>query len=129
VKSEDVGWWERLDPPKQGIRIRNPEKCQKLVKPCRIERGFDQATREYGLNFGRENERTPSLYRSRHIGVIKRLNANVIARQRQRALLIVPDCEMEHAIEARQTLWTPLRKGSQQNLRVGLSAERVALAY
>src|ERR1700716_1004110 len=93
----------------------------------RIKRATDKPAREYRLNFRGENHRARCGCGGGFVEVVKRFDAHVIARQRQRVRLVVPNREVKHAVEARQTFFAPLRKGSQQNFRVSLRLKCVAL--
>ena len=61
------------------------------------------------------------------VGIIERLDADVIAREVQASLLIVPDREGKHAVEPWQTRLAPFGQGRQQNFRVSLGAKLMAL--
>src|SRR5207247_9912665 len=89
----------------------------RVVVRCTRYAGAHQET----LDLGGEREE-----RSRHSGVVERLDAQPIAGAEQTALRPVPDGEGEHPIEVSEAVPAPTSVGLKQNLRVGSSGEDVA---
>src|SRR5712664_3196045 len=58
-----------------------------------------------------------------HLRVIQRLDAHVIADEKQRSLFIVPKRECKHAVQTRETVLAPLGPRSQQNFRIRMRAK------
>jgi hypothetical protein len=59
----------------------------------------------------------------RDAGDVERLDAEVVAGQRQPLLVTVPDRQAEHAVEAVEGLGAPLREGLQHDLGVRVGRE------
>src|SRR5207247_1609647 len=91
----------------------------RVVVRCTRYAGAHQET----LDLGGEREE-----RSRHSGVVERLDAQPIAGAEQTALRPVPDGKGEHPIEVSEAVPTPTSVGLKENLRVGSSGEDVAQA-
>src|SRR5215212_8430118 len=100
MKLEQVARRNSFDVCKQRIRIRRPEEGEKLMHCFRIDFSFYQTRREDCFDFRAKDERRRRARFSWNERVIERLDAYMIADQCQRALMIVPNDESKHAVEA-----------------------------
>src|SRR5689334_9090090 len=83
----------------------------------------DEIGREQSANFGSEEKKPVAFV------VIKRLDAEAVARREDRAALIVAQRKGEHALQKLQTVFAvPLVK-VQQNFRIGVGGKARAVGF
>src|SRR5918912_1396977 len=114
-------------PLKERVRVGRPQKGQPLVEPFDIHLALDQTRCQYGLDLGSEDERAGRAAFFVHRRVIQRLDADVVAHERELPLTLIPDGESEHPVETRQALHAPFDEGREQHLRIRVRVKAVLL--
>ena len=112
-------------PLEEGVRVGRPEKSELLVETFEVELRPHEPRGEHGLRLRAEGEGLA--LSGLNLRVEERLDAEPVARQRQRLLKPVPHGEGEHAVEVRErALDAPLGEGFEHDLRVRVGAEDAA---
>jgi len=90
-----------------------------------IEFGFDETAGENAFDLGGKCQ--PGSASIRPACIVKRLDADPIANQVQRALSIVPQRKREHAVQTIETRCSPFSPGVQKDFGIGVSAKLMTL--